>query len=193
MTYEDDVVVHSGCFEDHLRHLDTVLEKLTTARFIIYANKCSFCKPQSTFLGHVISSETLMPDMDRIEAIFSYPPPRNQKQLRRFLAICNFHQQFIPKYAYFVSPLLILLEKGHKWKWTSDLQKAFELLRDRFVHSIELVHPDSESEYVIYTDASARAIGGVLMQKDKEENLSIIFTTSRVLNPTEQRYTACEQ
>jgi len=56
-----------------------------------------------------------------------------------------------------------------------------------------LFHPDSELENVIYTDASARAIGGVLMQKDKEENLSIIFTTSRVLNPTEQRYTACEQ
>ena len=152
MTYVDDVVVHSGCFEDHLRHLDTVLEKLTTAGFTINANKCSFCKPQIKFLGHVISSEALMPDMDRIKAILSYPPPRNQKQLRRFLGICNFHQQFIPNYAHFVSPLLILLKRGHKWKWTSDLQKAFELLRDRFAHSIELVHPDSESDYVIYTD-----------------------------------------
>ena len=80
-----------------------------------------------------------------------------------------------------------------KWKWTGDLQKAFELLRDRFAHSIELVHPDSESEYVIYTDNSARAIGGVLMQKDKGGNLRIVSTTSRVLNPTEQRYTTCEQ
>ena len=64
---------------------------------------------------------------------------------------------------HFVSPLLILLRKGKKWKWTSDLQKAFELLRDRFAHSIELVHPDSASEYVIDTDASARDVGGVLM------------------------------
>jgi len=85
------------------------------------------------------------------------------------------------------------LKKGHKWKWTSDLQKAFELLRDRFTHSIELVHPDSESENAIYTDASARANGGVLMQKDKAGNLRIISTTSRVLNPTEQRYTTCKQ
>jgi hypothetical protein len=26
MTYVDDVVVHSVCFEDHLQHLETVLE-----------------------------------------------------------------------------------------------------------------------------------------------------------------------
>jgi hypothetical protein len=164
VTYVDDLVVHSVCFEDHLRHLDTVLQKLTTAGFTINASKCSFCKPQIKFLGHVISSEALLPDEDKIKAILSYPPPRNQKQLRRFLGICNFHHQFIPNYAHFVSPLLILLKKGQKWKWTSDLQMAFETLRDRFAHSIELIHPDSESEYVINTDASARAIGGVLMQ-----------------------------
>jgi hypothetical protein len=70
---------------------------------------------------------------------------------------------------------------------------AFETLRDRFAHSIELIHPDSESEYVINTDASARAIGGVLMQEDKAGNLRIISTTSRVLNATEQRYSTCEK
>ena len=75
MTYEDDVVVHSVCFEDHLRHLDTILRKLTTAGFTINANKCSFCKPQITFLGHVISSEALLLDVDRVRAILSYPPP----------------------------------------------------------------------------------------------------------------------
>jgi len=152
-----------------------------------------FCKPQIKFLEHVISSEALLPDMDRIKAILSYPPPRDQKQIRRFLWICNFHQQFIPNYAHFISPLLMLLRKGQKWKWTSNVQKALELLCDRFAHSIEMVHPDSESEYVIHTDTSARAFGGVLMQEDKAGKLKIISTTSRVLNPTEQRYFTCEQ
>jgi hypothetical protein len=107
VTYVNDVVVHSVSFEDHLRHLDTVLEKLATAWFTINAVKCSFCKPQIKFLGHVISSEALLPDVDRIKAILIYPPPRNQKQLGRFQGICNFHQLFIPNYAHFVSPLLI--------------------------------------------------------------------------------------
>jgi len=166
-----------------------VLEKLTTAGFTINANKCNICKPQIKFLGHVKSSEAFRPDMDRIKAILSYPTPRKQKELRRFLGICNFHQQFFTNYAHFVS----VLKKGHKLKWTSDLQKAFELLRGRFAHSTELFHPDSESEYVIYTNASARAIGGVLMRKDKAGNLRFISTTSRVLNRIEQRYSTCKK
>ena len=79
------------------------------------------------------------------------------------------------------------------WSWTSDLQNSFEIFRDTFAHNIELVHLDSDAEYFIHTDTSAKAIGGVLMQKDKVGNLRIISTTSRVLNPTEQRYTTCEQ
>jgi ribonuclease HI len=193
VTYVDDLVVHSATFEDHLIHLDTVLQKLSTAGFTINATKCSFCKTQIKFLGHVINSEALLPDEDRVKAILSYPPPRNQKQLRRYLGVCNFHQQFIPNYAQFVAPLLILLKKGQKWKWNSDLQEAFETLRDRFAHSIKLVHPDSEADYIINTDASARAIGGVLMQEDRAGKLRIISTTSRVLSPTEQQYTTCEQ
>jgi hypothetical protein len=193
VTYVDDLVVHSATFEDHLMHLDTVLQKFATAGFTINANKCSFCKPQIKFLGHVISSEALLPDEDRVKAILSYPPPRNQKQLRRFLGICNFHHQFIPNNAHFVSPLLILLKKGQKWKWNDDLQKAFEELRGRFANSIRLVHPDSEADYIINTDASAKAIGGVLMQEGKNGELRIISTTSRVLTANEQRFSTCEQ
>jgi len=49
VTYVDDVVVRSVCFEEHLRHLDTVLGKLTTAGFTISANKCSFVNRRLSF------------------------------------------------------------------------------------------------------------------------------------------------
>ena len=104
--------MHSVCFEDHLRHLDTVLGKLTTAGFTINANKCSFCKPQIKFLGHVISSEALLPDMDRIRAILSYPPPRNQKQLRRFLGICKFSSAVYPELRAFCFTIANIIEEG---------------------------------------------------------------------------------
>jgi len=66
-------------------HLDTVLNKLASAGFAINTRKCSFCKREIKFLGHVVSGEKLMPDPQRIEVILNYPAPRNQKQLRRFL------------------------------------------------------------------------------------------------------------
>jgi hypothetical protein len=69
------------------------------------------------------------------------------------------------------------LKEGQKWKWTSNLQKAFETLHDKFTHSIELVHPNNELGYIINTDASSRAISDVLMQEDKAEKLRVISTT----------------
>ncbi|KDQ71468.1 hypothetical protein L798_14128, partial [Zootermopsis nevadensis] len=45
----------------------------------------------------------------------------------------------------------------------------------------------------INTDASGRAIGAVLWQTDKNGEKQIVSTASRVLTPTEQRYSVAEQ
>jgi tetrahydromethanopterin S-methyltransferase subunit E len=67
VTYVDDIVVHSACFE-HQLHLDAVIGKLTIAGFTINA---AFVNCRLSFLGHVISSEPLLPHQDRIKAILS--------------------------------------------------------------------------------------------------------------------------
>jgi hypothetical protein len=192
ITYVDDLLIHSTSFSDHMEHLDRVFHKLTTARFTINASKCHFCKPEVKFLGHIICDKTVKADPDRIEAILRYPVPRNQKQLRKFLGVCNFHQQFILNYASYVEPLLVLLRKGNKWSWSKALQNAFEILRAKFAESIHLVHPDENKGYIIHTDASGRAIAGVLLQKDDDGHYYIVSTASRVLNAAEQRYSTCE-
>ena len=133
-----------------------------------------------------------MPDRKRIEAILNFPAPKNQRQLRKFLGITNFHQRFIINYANYVAPLLELLRKGCRWQWSADKQTAFETLREMFAHSIHLVHPDHQLPYIINSDASSRAIGAILMQHSKDGNINIVSTASRVLTPAEQRYTTCE-
>jgi len=188
ITYVDDLLMHSSSFYDHLEHLDRLLHKLTTAGFTVNASKCNFCKPETKFLGHIICDKTVKADPERIEAILRYPVPKNQKQLRKFLGVCNFHQQFIVNYASFVEPLLVLLRKGNKWSWSSTLQNAFEILRDKFADSIHLFHPDENKGYVINTDASGKAIGGVLLQKRDDGHYNIVSTASRVLSAAEQRY-----
>jgi len=42
--YVDDILVFSRSFDQHMDHLDTVLNKLTSAGFTINARKYSFCK-----------------------------------------------------------------------------------------------------------------------------------------------------
>jgi hypothetical protein len=110
----------------------------------------------------VISEKGVDPCPKRIEAILSYPPPKNQKQLRQFLGVCSYRHRFIIRYADFVSPLLALLKKGTKRKWAPELQGAFETLSAKFAENIHLVHPDVSLPYTINTAASELAIGTTL-------------------------------
>jgi len=127
----------------------------------VNAGKCNFCKMKISFLGHVTRQGVVSPDPQRIEAILNYPAPRN-RQLCQFLGTANHHHRFIVNYADYVAPLLLLLKKGSKWHWSSESQKAFVKLRDKFANSIHLVQPDETLPYIINTDTSGRAMGGCI-------------------------------
>ena len=114
INYIDDILIFNRSFDQHVDHLDTVLNKPTSAGFTINARKCSFCEPEIKLLGHVVSREKFVPDPQGIEAVLNYPAPRNQKQLRRYLGVCGFHQRLVINYASYVAPLLVLLQKQSK-------------------------------------------------------------------------------
>jgi hypothetical protein len=73
--YVDDIVIFSKTFEKHLRHINMIFSKLTTAGFTINALKCKFCQPR-----HVIEPDAISADPQRIAAILSYPAPKNRKK-----------------------------------------------------------------------------------------------------------------
>jgi hypothetical protein len=191
--YVDDVLVFSRTFEEHLRHMYTVLAKLSKAGFTLNAAKCRFCQREIKFFGHRIDRMGVSADPDRVSAILKYPAPKNAKQLRQFLGICNFHSRFVVGYANYVGPLLPLLQQGNKWRWTEEMQTAFEKLRASFASSVQLVHPRTELPYSIYTDASKLGISSVLMQESDSGEKLIVSTASRVLSSTERKYSTCEQ
>jgi hypothetical protein len=130
--YVDDIVIFSKLFEEHLRHINLIFNKLTTVGFTINTLKCKFCQPQMNFLGHAIGPEAISADPQRIAAILSYPAPRNQKELRQFLGNCGFHNKFLINYADFVAPLNPTLEKGSN----GNQQLTYNSRLKNYVHSL---------------------------------------------------------
>ncbi|XP_033608779.1 nucleoporin nup211-like [Cryptotermes secundus] len=193
VSYVEDILIHSPTIKDHLRHLDTVLDKLTKAGFTINAKKCRFCKDEVRFLGHRIDRTGVSADPDRVQSILNYPAPGNSKQLRQFLGTCNFHSRFIIGYANYVVPLTPLLKQGVKWTWTDEARDAFLRLRQSFARSIHLVHPRDDAPNAIYTDASKLGISSILNQESDSGETLVVSTASRVLSPVERRYFTCEQ
>jgi hypothetical protein len=73
------------------------------------------------------------------------------------------------------------------------MQKAFEIFRAKFADSVTLVHPNENLPYSIYTDASGKTVGAVLMQTNEQGETCLVSTASRVLSGAEQRCSVAEQ
>lgn len=75
LVFFDDILVYSKSWEEHLRHLEIVLDVLRSNHLQINLKKCSFGKEKLEYLGHIISKEGVAMDERKIEAILRWPRP----------------------------------------------------------------------------------------------------------------------
>lgn len=81
------------------------------------------------------------------------------------------------------SPLTRLTQKNAKFMWSDACEKSFQELKNRLVSAPVLALPSSGDGFVIYSDASGKLLGCVLMQHGR-----VIAYASRQLKPYEQNY-----
>lgn len=191
VVYVDDLIVFSRTFVEHLIHLKSILTKLREAGLTIKRKKSIFCQEEIRFLGHLVSGQGVRPDPERVKAIWEFPLPRTQRQLKSFLGICNFYRPFVKNYAMVMTDLRDLLKGGSKWKWNSKAEAAFTGLKEAFQREVILSQPDLSRRFSVECDASYIGVGAVLYQEEGEER-RVITMASRGLNKAEQNYTVTE-
>ena len=94
--YLDDIIIGGRNFREHFDLLKEVLERLRAAGLTVKSSKVSLCQKKLIFLGHQISAQGIEPDRAKLSTIRSWPRPRNTKELRAFLGLCNYYSDFIP-------------------------------------------------------------------------------------------------
>ena len=170
-----------------------MLKKLKEAGLTVNRKKCEFGCSQVKYSGYVLDREGLRPDAEKIVPVVNYPPSVNLKQLRRFLEMVGWYACFIPDESDIKVPLLKLTRKDEEWSWGKEQQKAFEKLKEALVTAPVLARHDFSKPFIIQTDASATAIGGVLIQINVEEEEHPIVYFSRVLITAERNYTTTKR
>ena len=75
LVYLDDIVCFSEEFEDHLKTLKWILNKLLTNKLKLKAPRCKFAYNKVKYLGYIVSEAGVSPDPHKLHAILDYAPP----------------------------------------------------------------------------------------------------------------------
>jgi RNase H-like domain found in reverse transcriptase/Reverse transcriptase (RNA-dependent DNA polymerase)/Integrase zinc binding domain/Chromo (CHRromatin Organisation MOdifier) domain/Retroviral aspartyl protease len=192
VVYLDDILVFSHTEEEHLQHLETVLERLRSNKLYANPSKCEFLRTEIKYLGHVINAAGISADPDKIKAVREWVAPTSVADLLSFLGLANFYRKFIQDFALTTVPLTNLLKKGTPYQWTAVEEKAFSQLKDDLSSAPVLKVADPELSFRVTTDASDYALGAVLSQQEDGVDRPISFE-SRKLTPAEINYATHEK
>ena len=105
LVYLDDIVVYSDTLDEHLARLDTVFTRLKSYGLKLEIRKCSFFKKSVKYLGHVVSSEGVATDPDKISAVRDWAPPQTLRELRAFIGFASYYRRYVPRFTQLAMPL----------------------------------------------------------------------------------------
>jgi len=188
--YLDDIVLYASSLHEHEIKFERLAARLRNANLKLQPDKCEFLRKEVTLA--TLSAKTAKPDPKKVEAVREFPRPTNQKNIKQFLGRAGYYRRFIPNFSKIAKSLTGLLKKEAAFVWTEKQTEAFTSLRDALCSQPILQYPDFTRPFVVITDASKNAIGGILSQGPVRKDLPISYV-SRLLNSAEQNYSTIER
>ncbi|KAL0154784.1 hypothetical protein M9458_049047, partial [Cirrhinus mrigala] len=188
--YIDDILIYSDSFQEHVKHVRSVLQRLVQHQLYAKLEKCEFHLTKISFLGYIISPEGVAMDDSKVRAVVNWPQPATIKELQHFLGFANFYRRFIRNFSSITAPLTTMIKGGRqRFTWTPPAITAFQELKNRFTTAPILHHPDPDLEFIVEVDTSNTGIGPVLSQRqgDPPKMYPCAFYSHK-LTPTEQNY-----
>ncbi|KAI4902621.1 hypothetical protein NFI96_007544 [Prochilodus magdalenae] len=191
--YLDDVVIASPTFNQHLLDLREVFTRLESAGLSLKLGKCQFCLDELKFLGYRVTPKGILPDLDKVKAVTSFPVPTNARQVRQFLGLTSYYRRFINGYAQQAEPLFALTRQDSLFLWDESCQQAMDFLKERLTSAPILCFPDFERTFNLHTDACDVGLGAALTQRDKAGQEVVVAYASRTLHKSEKPYSTTEK
>jgi hypothetical protein len=208
--YMDDMAIHTGRREEeteeehirrHRRIVNEVLTILEENSLYLNIDKCEFEQDHIDFLGVRVENNQLKMEEGKIDKVKNWTPPRNLREVRRFLGFTGYYRYFIKGYSAIAKPLLELTKQSTPWHWDAPQQQAFDNLKGKMCEKPVLQQPDFNKTFYLQTDASAYGVGAVLSQEgglggtspNSKPKRHPIAYFSCTFTPTEQNYDIYER
>ena len=183
IVFIDDILIYSKTQEEHAEHLRITLEVLRKVQLYTKFSKCEFWLQEVQFLENVVNKEGIKVDPIKIEAMMNWERPKTPTEVRSFMGLAGYYRRFVQDFTKIATPLTKLTRKNENFGWNEECERSFHELKNRLVSTPVLALPDDKGYFVIYSDASLKGLGCVLIQHGK-----VITYASRQLKTHELKY-----
>ena len=87
--------------------------------------KSHFAVQEGKLLGHLVSTDGIRIDPERVKAILKISFPKSKKDVQYFIGKINFLPWFIPNFAETIKQITAMLKKYQEVKWTVEARNSF--------------------------------------------------------------------
>ena len=94
-TYVDDVTKFSNEFDQHLKDLQILFDRLRKYNIKLNPKKCKFFRKEIKILGHILNQYGISTDPDKVNALLKMPFPATIKELYSFAGLVSYFRKFI--------------------------------------------------------------------------------------------------
>ncbi|KAK3728945.1 hypothetical protein QZH41_016810 [Actinostola sp. cb2023] len=186
----DDILVWGRTREEHDERLEKTPQRARESNLKLNPDKCKIRRSEVLYIGHVLTTDGVKPDVSKLEAITSMPTPEDKHGIQRLLGMVNYVAKFLPNISEVTSPLRELLKKDVAWHWTERHEQSFNDIKKLLTETSKgvLKYYDPKQPVGLQVDACKSGLGAVLMQGG-----SPIAYASRSLTETECKYAQIEK
>jgi transposase InsO family protein len=186
LAFLDDLMALGRSFEGHLKTLEDIFTRFRTYQLKLKPQKCDLFQPRVEFLGRWVGPDGIEVGSADIQTVLDWPRPTCTREVESFLGLTNYHRAFIKDYAKRASALYQITGKK-QFAWGTEQEDAFMDLKQALTSPPILGLPNNRDPFVLDTDASDSAIGGVLSQVQQGVERVICYG-SYSLSPEQKNY-----
>lgn len=192
--YMDDIITGSEAWDNHLKSLREVLNRLRTAKLTVRPSKFFVGYSRLDCLGHNMGNGQIQPEEDKVRKIEEAPRPITKKQLQSFMGTVGFYNKYISNFSTVAAPLTDLLRKRqpNTLKWSEAHELAFQTLKSALTKFPILRLPDFSRPFIIRTDSSDTGMGAVLLQEYDDGKFPVSYA-SKKFKTAEKNYSVIER
>ena len=188
MAYIDDIICHSKSIEDHLDHVEQVMEIHARFGMKLRLNKCHLFQKEVEYLGHLVSKDGIRMIPSYVDRIIEWSLPLTGKDLKSFLGFTGYYRSFVTEYS-FLTAEMNKIKQDDTPNWDENTKSKFEKLKKCFADKPLRGYPQysNPKPFILDTDYSSTNLAAVLSQKQNGKEV-FLGCVARKCNKAQQNY-----